>query len=165
MWRDNSRPIQGVLHHSNKDCSGNGGLCQYAWRGDSLWRTNDMEQIEQFRQDLYALNNIQKEDENVDDTIQKRNEYIQKTIQMDIDTIQKGIQKVLHERQQTITELQLSILLYFAKHPTASRKDYINDTEGATEGGTIAAIGRLQDLRLLSRRGGRRNGYWFVVYE
>ena len=130
-----------------------------------IWRTNDMEQIEQFRQDLYALNNIQKEDENVDDTIQKRNEYIQKTIQMDIDTIQKGIQKVLHERQQTITELQLSILLYFAKHPTASRKDYINDTEGATEGGTIAAIGRLQDLRLLSRRGGRRNGYWFVVYE
>lgn len=130
-----------------------------------IWRTNDMEQIEQFRQDLYAQGTIQKEGENVDDTIQKRNEYIQKTIQMDIDTIQKGIQKVLHERQQTITELQLSILLYFAKHPTASRKDFINDTEGATEGGTITAIGRLQDLRLLSRRGGRKSGYWFVVYE
>lgn len=113
----------------------------------TLYRINDQEQIEQFRQDLYALNNIQKEDENVDDTIQK------------------GIQKVLHERQQTITELQLSILLYFAKHPTASRKDYINDTEGATEGGTISAIGRLQDLRLLSRRGGRKNGYWVVTYE
>lgn len=130
-----------------------------------IWRTNDQELIKQFRQDLYADETIQKSENSKDDTIQKMEKYIQKTIQMDVDTIQKGIQKVLKERQQSVTELQMSILLYFAKHPTASRKDFINDTDGTTEGGTISAIGRLQELRLLSRRGGRKNGYWFVVYE
>lgn len=130
-----------------------------------IWRINNKEKIDQFRADLYAENIIQKEENGKDDSIQKKDEYIQKTIQMDVDTIQKGILKVLMERQQTITDIQMSILLYFAKHPTASRKDYVNDTEGATEGGTISAIGRLQELRLLNRQGGKKNGYWMVVFE
>ena len=130
-----------------------------------IWRTNDAEQIEQFRADLYADKSIQKEENDIDDSIQKKDEYIQKTIQMDIESIQKGIQRVLEERQQTITEIQMSVLLYFAKHPLATRKDYVKDTEGATEGGTISAIGRLQELRLLNRQGGKKNGYWMVAFE
>lgn len=52
----------------------------------------------------------------------------------------------------------MSILLYFAKHPTASRKDYINATESTTEGGTISSTARLQDLRQLNRKDGRKMG-------
>ncbi|MBO5641914.1 MAG: putative DNA binding domain-containing protein [Prevotella sp.] len=130
-----------------------------------IWRTNDAKLIAQFRADLYAEDTIHKKGITTDDAKQKRDEYIQKTIQMSLDSIQKGIQKVITERNQTITELQRSILLYFAKHPTASRKDYINNTEGATEGGTISAIGRLQELRLLNRQGGKKNGYWIVTFE
>ena len=130
-----------------------------------IGRTNDAKLIAQFRADLYAEDTIHKKGITTDDAKQKRDEYIQKTIQMSLDSIQKGIQKVITERNQTITELQRSILLDFAKHPTASRKDYINNTEGATEGGTISAIGRLQDLRLLNRQGGKKNGYWIVTFE
>ena len=106
-----------------------------------------------------------KEEKNNVDAIQKREEYIQKTIQMSVDAIQKGIQKVLTERNQSITEIQMSVLLYFAKHPTASRKDYVNAIEGATEGGTISAIGRLQELGILKRQDGKKNGYWVVLFE
>ena len=106
-----------------------------------------------------------KEEKNNVDAIQKREEYIQKTIQMSVDAIQKGIQKVLTERNQSITEIQMSVLLYFAKHPTASRKDYVSTTEGATEGGTISAIGRLQELGMLKRQDGKKNGYWVVLFE
>ncbi|MCQ2278348.1 MAG: putative DNA binding domain-containing protein [Bacteroidales bacterium] len=130
-----------------------------------IWRINDKEQIERFREELYAAENIQKNEGSDNDSIQKKDKYIQKTIQMDIDSIQKGIQKVLSERDQSITELQMCVLLYFAKHPMATRKDFIEATDGATEGGTISAISRLQGLRLLSRQGGKKNGYWFVVFE
>lgn len=130
-----------------------------------IWRTNDAELIAQYRADLYVVDTIQKKDATPTDTIQKKDEYIQKTIQMDVDTIQKGIQRVLQERKQTITELQMSVLIYFAKHPTASRNDFIRATEDATEGGTISAITRLQELRLLSRHGGKKNGYWVVTFE
>lgn len=130
-----------------------------------IWRINNKEQIERFREELYAAENIQKSEGSDNDSIQKKDKYIQKTIQMDIDSIQKGIQKVLSERDQSITELQMCVLLYFAKHPMATRKDFIEATDGATEGGTISAISRLQGLRLLSRQGGKKNGYWFVVFE
>lgn len=59
----------------------------------------------------------------------------------------------------------MSILLYFAKHPTASRKDYINATESTTEGGTISSIARLQELRQLNRKDSRKNVYWVVAFE
>ena len=130
-----------------------------------IWRTNDIEKIKQFRSDMYADDTIQQEEKIIIDTIQKREDYIQKTIQMSVDAIQKGIQKVLAERNQTLTEIQMSVLLYFAKHPTASRKDYVSATEGATEGGTISAIGRLQELGMLSRQDGKKNGYWVVLFE
>lgn len=130
-----------------------------------IWRTNDVEKIKQFRSDMYADDTIQKEEKIIIDTIQKKEDYIQKTIQMSVDAIQKGIEKVLEERNQKITEIQMSVLLYFAKHPTASRKDYISATEGATEGGTISAIGRLQELGMLKRQDGKKNGYWVVLFE
>lgn len=130
-----------------------------------IWRTNDIEKIKQFRSDMYADDTIQKEEKIIIDTIQKKEDYIQKAIQMSVDAIQKGIQKVLAERNQTLTEIQMSVLLYFAKHPTASRKDYVSATEGATEGGTISAIGRLQELGMLKRQDGKKNGYWVVLFE
>lgn len=137
-----------------------------------IWRTTDKDQVDEFRTLLYAADTIQKEGntssdtiQKEQDTIQKKEKYIQKTIQMDIESIQKGIQNVLKERNQSVTELQMSVLLYFAKHPTASRGDYITATEGATEGGTISAIARLQELRLLNRYGGKKNGYWMVAFE
>ena len=130
-----------------------------------IWRTNDNDQIQRFRLALYSDSSIQKTEYQVDETKQKKEQYIQKSTQLDLDSIQKGIQNILGVRQQKVTDLQMSVLLYFAKHPTATRKDFINATEGATEGGTISAIARLQELRLLIRQGGRKNGYWIVTYE
>ena len=99
---------------------------------------------------------------NMQKTIQKEAKTIQKSIQKDPKTIQKAIQKALEERGITITDLQMDILVYFYLHPTATRNDYISSGDNISEGGTISSISRLQDLELLKRKGGKKNGEWIV---
>ena len=95
-------------------------------------------------------------------TIQKKT--IQKSIQKDPETIQKAIQKALEERI-IITDLQMDILVYFYLHPTATRNDYISSDKKLSEGGTISSITRLQELELLKRKGGKKNGEWIVAID
>ena len=98
-------------------------------------------------------------------TIQKEAKTIQKSIQKDPETIQKAIQKALEERGITITDLQMDILVYFYLHPTATRNDYISSDKKLSEGGTISSITRLQELELLKRKGGKKNGEWIVAID
>ena len=87
---------------------------------------------------------------------------MQKTMQKDPKTIQKAMQKALDERGILITNLQMDILVYFYLTPKATRNDYISSGENISEGGTKSNISRLQDLELLKRKGGRKNGEWIV---
>ena len=87
---------------------------------------------------------------------------MQKTMQKDPKTIQKAMQKALDERGILITNLQMDILVYFYLNPKATRNDYISSGENISEGGTKSNISRLQDLELLKRKGGRKNGEWVV---
>lgn len=103
--------------------------------------------------------------ETMQKNMQKDSESIQKTIQKDHETIQKAIQKALEERGITITDLQMDILVYFCLHPTATRNDYISSGEKISEGGTISGISRLQELELLKRKGGKKNGEWIVTVD
>ena len=102
---------------------------------------------------------------NMQKTIQKEAKTIQKSIQKDPETIQKAIQKALEERGITITDLQMDILVYFYLHPTATRNDYISSDKKLSEGGTISSITRLQELELLKRKGGKKNGEWIVAID
>jgi predicted HTH transcriptional regulator len=94
--------------------------------------------------------------------IQKTHETIQNTIQKDAISIQKAIQKGLEERGITITDLQMKTLVFFALNPTATRNDFISSDKSITEGGTISNIVRLQELGLLRREGGKKEGRWVV---
>lgn len=96
------------------------------------------------------------------ETIQKSDDTMQKTIQKTPETIQKTIQKNLNERGIDITENQMAVLVYFALNPHATRKDYIDSSDGISEGGTKYAIERLVELGLLRREGGRKSGKWIV---
>ena len=97
--------------------------------------------------------------------MQKTMQKDAKTIQKDAKTIQKAIQKALEERGITITDLQMDILVYFYLHPTATRNDYISSDKKLSEGGTISSITRLQELELLKRKGGKKNGEWIVAID
>ena len=86
-------------------------------------------------------------------------------MQKDPKTIQKAMQKALDERGISITDLQMDILVYFHLHPKATRNDYISSDENISEGGTKSNISRLQELELLKRKGGKKNGEWIVTID
>ena len=96
------------------------------------------------------------------DTMQKT---MQKTVQKDPKAIQKAMQKALDESGISITNLQMDILVYFYLHPKATRNDYISSDENISEGGTKSNISRLQELDLLKRKGGKKNGEWIVAID
>lgn len=78
------------------------------------------------------------------------------TIQERTETIQKTIQKRLSRQQE-------AILAYLIKHPDATRKELYENITDVTMGGIIHNLSRLQELGLLKRVGGRKQGYWQIV--
>lgn len=96
-------------------------------------------------------------------TIQKKDES---TVQKKESTIPKNdftIQKKESTTQKELTTTQKAVLDYFKHHPNANRHEAIRDIEGMTEGGIKFIIGKLQQLGLLKREGGRKNGTWVVI--
>ena len=72
-----------------------------------------------------------------------------------LNTTQKTIQK--------LTEQQQAILVYLNEHPNATRKKLCDKIPDATMGGIIHNLSRLQELGLLKRIGGRKQGYWQII--
>ena len=72
-----------------------------------------------------------------------------------LNTTQKTIQK--------LTEQQQAILVYLNEHPNATRKELCEKIPDATIGGIIHNLSRLQELGLLKRIGGRKQGYWQII--
>ena len=62
-----------------------------------------------------------------------------------------------------MTTTQKAVLDYFRNHPKANRDEAIEAIEGMTEGGIKFIIAKLQQLGLLKREGGRKNGVWVVM--
>ena len=58
---------------------------------------------------------------------------------------------------------QIEILKHLSMHPQATRKELADRITNSTLGGIIHNITRLKELGLLSREGGRKDGYWKVL--
>ncbi len=92
---------------------------------------------------------------------QSKFEYPQRaTIQEQSETIQKAIQKTI---QKQLSKQQEAILVYLSKYPYATRKELVENIPDATMGGIIHNLSRLQELGLLKRIGGRKQGCWQIV--
>ena len=77
------------------------------------------------------------------------------TTQNGQNTTQKTIQKLMEQQQ--------AILVYLNEHPNATRKELCENIPDATMGGIIHNLSRLQELGLLKRIGGRKQGYWQII--
>lgn len=96
---------------------------------------------------------------------QKDGDTTQKTTQKDFDTIQKKFVAVLGAKGIVLTQNQLDILTHLYLNPLCTRKELQNILAHITVDGIQYTIGRLQDLKLLSREGGRKLGHWVVLVE
>ena len=91
-----------------------------------------------------------------------------RTIQKNDSTIQKDestTQKSNVTTQKELTTTQKAVLDYFKNHPKGNRVDAALAIGGITEDGVKFIIGRLQQLGLLKREGGRKNGTWVVIEQ
>ena len=68
------------------------------------------------------------------------------------------------EITQKLTKAQLAILKYLAEHPSATRIELSNNIDGVSEDGVKYNLARLQEIGLLKRVGGRKQGLWEVSY-
>lgn len=72
-------------------------------------------------------------------------------------------QKTTQKTTQKLTEQQQAILSFLKKHPTATRKEISESLLNSTEDGVKYNLSRLQELGLLKRVGGRKQGYWHII--
>ena len=59
-----------------------------------------------------------------------------------------------------LTEQQRAILSFLKEYPEATRKEISENLLNITEDGVKYNLSRLQELGLLKRVGGRKQGYW-----
>ena len=85
------------------------------------------------------------------------------TTQNGQNTTKKTVQKTIQKTIQKLTQKQQAILAYLNEHPNATRKELCENIPDATMGGVIHNLSRLQELGLLKRVGGRKQGYWQVM--
>lgn len=78
-------------------------------------------------------------------------------------TTQKTTQKATQKTIQNLTEQQQAILLFLKEHPEATRKEISESLSNITEDGVKYNLSRLQELGLLKRIGGRKQGYWQII--
>lgn len=99
-------------------------------------------------------------------TTQKSETTTQKdsdTTQKNEITTQKTTQKSEITTQKNLTTTQKEVLDYFRDNPKANRVEAAKAIGNITEDGIKFIIGKLQQMELLKREGGRKNGYWVVV--
>ncbi len=72
-------------------------------------------------------------------------------------TKQKTVQKV------KLTDLQRKILFFLHTNPTATRNTMAQVLQGYSASGINYAVARLQEMNLLKRVGGRKDGHWEVI--
>ena len=92
-----------------------------------------------------------------------------KTTQKSESTTQKAIQKeieaYLSENHIKLSKNQLQILLELNDNGNLTRKELMLIHNNITSYGIQYILGRLQELGLLRREGGRKNGKWIVTIK
>lgn len=63
---------------------------------------------------------------------------------------------------QNLTEQQKSIVLYLKEYPSATRNELTKNIPDSSLGGIIYNLTRLQELGILKRIGGRKEGHWEI---
>ncbi|WP_455666674.1 ATP-binding protein [Phocaeicola sp.] len=76
---------------------------------------------------------------------------------------QKTTQKTTQKEMTELTESQIAIVEYLKEHPQTTRKELAEQIPNITENGIKYNLGRLQELGILKRIGGRKLGYWIFV--
>jgi predicted HTH transcriptional regulator len=92
------------------------------------------------------------------DTTQKTTQNVQKTTQ-------KEMTEMLEAKGIALTDSQISILTQIANNPKITRKEIEEENGSITADGVRYNIARLQELGLLRREGGRKNGQWEVTLD
>ena len=72
-------------------------------------------------------------------------------------------QKTTQKTTQNLTEQQQAMLSFLKGHPEATRKEISENLPNITENGVKYNLSRLQELGLLERVGGRKQGFWRIV--
>ena len=72
-------------------------------------------------------------------------------------------QKTTQKTIQNLTEQQQAMLSFIKEHPEATRKEISESLSNITEDGVKYNLSRLQELGLLKRIGGRKQGYWQII--
>ena len=72
-------------------------------------------------------------------------------------------QKTTQKTIQNLTGLQHAMLSFIKEHPEATRKEISESLSNITEDGVKYNLSRLQELGLLKRIGGRKQGYWQII--
>lgn len=80
-------------------------------------------------------------------------------------TDQKTDQKTGQKTDQKVqlTDLQQKVLDFLGANPTATRDTMNQVLQGYSASGIKYAVARLQEMKLLKRIGGRKNGHWEVI--
>ncbi|MCI6050071.1 ATP-binding protein [Phocaeicola plebeius] len=78
-------------------------------------------------------------------------------------TTQKTAQKTAQKIGLNLTEQQRAILSFLKEYPGATRKEISENLLNITEDGVKYNLSRLQELGLLKRVGGRKQGYWQIL--
>lgn len=74
-------------------------------------------------------------------------------------------QKTSKTTQKDLSATQKAVLEYFRNYPKGTRADAANAIPDLSEDGVKYLIGRLQQLGVLKREGGRKDGHWVVIDE
>ena len=74
-------------------------------------------------------------------------------------------QKTTQKTTQNLTSNQQAILDYIQNNPEATRKDIADAISDISEDGVKYNLARLQDLGIIKRVGGRKQGYWEVILK
>ena len=102
-------------------------------------------------------------------TTQKSESTTQNTTQKSESTTQKATQKeieaYLSENHIKLSKNQLQILLELNDNGNLTRKELMLIHNDITSDGIQYILGRLQELGLLRREGGRKNGKWIVTIK
>ena len=72
-------------------------------------------------------------------------------------------QKSENTTQKELTTTQKAVLDYLKENPQAGRVEIAKCLGNVSEDGVKFIIGRLQQLGLLKREGGRKHGHWIVT--
>ena len=72
---------------------------------------------------------------------------------------------IIQKTTQNLTSNQQAILDYIQNNPEATRKDIAEAISDISEDGVKYNLARLQDLGIIKRVGGRKQGYWEIILK